>query len=105
MSTKTLTKEQLAERLATLRVQEDQIAKQLRDTADELICMMTDNECISTPEYTVCRNTGRKVVFWTETGKTHKKEFERELLKQGMMAEKQGESYVQVRWRRQADES
>ena len=97
------TKQQLAERYATLKLQADTIAKQLRETADELVCQMADGEAIRTPEYSVSKNIGRKVVFWTETGKTHKKEFEKELISKGLMAEKVGESYVQVRWTKEAD--
>lgn len=104
MTTQTqLSKEALAERYATLKVQADTIAKQLRETADELICLMGPQEMIRTPEYTVSKNQGRKVVFWTDAGKPHKKQFEQELLKQGLMAEKQGEDYVAVRWKREAD--
>jgi hypothetical protein len=98
-----LSKSQLAERYATLKVQADQVAKQLRDTADELICLMSDSEILRTPEYSVSKNQGRKVLFWTETGKPHKKQFEQELLKQGFMAEKVGESYIQVRWAKETD--
>src|ERR1700722_10314320 len=89
-----LSKEQLAERYATLKNSANQIEKQLRDTADELICRLSEQEIIRTPEYAVSKNKGRKVLYWTETGKGHKKQFESELLKQGLMAEKFGEDYI-----------
>jgi hypothetical protein len=98
-----LSKEQLAERYATLKLQKDAIDKQLREAADELICLMGEQEIIRTPEYSVSKNQGRKVTFWTEAGKPQKAAFEQELLKQGLMATKMGESYIQVRWARQAD--
>lgn len=98
-----LSKETLAERYATLKVQADRIAKQMREAADELVCMLADGESVKTPEYSVTKNIGRKVVFWTDAGKVHKKEFELELIRKGLMAEKMGESYVQVRFHKEAD--
>jgi|SRR5579872_1259103 len=98
-----LSKEQLCERYATLKIQADQVAKQLRDTADELLCLMGDSEIVRTAEYSVSKNQGRKVLYWTEAGKPQKKAFELELIKQGLMAEKHGESYIQVRWVKEGD--
>ena len=64
---------------------------------------MADSEILRTPEYSVSKNIGRTVVYWTETGKPYKKEFEKTLLDQGYMAEKIGESYIQRRWVKEAD--
>lgn len=98
-----LSKEALAERYATLVVQNKNIERQLREAADELICMLGESEIIRTPEYTVSRHQGRKFLFWTETGKPQKKQFEAELIKQGLMQEKIGESYVSCRFTKQTD--
>lgn len=104
MTTKTiLTKDQLAERYATLSVQSKNIERQMREAADELNCLLADGEILRTPEYTVSKNQGRKVLFWTEAGKPQKKQFEQELIKQGFMTEKIGESYVSCRFTKQAE--
>jgi len=102
-TTTQLSKEALADRYATLSVQAKNIERQMREAADELICMMGDSELIKTPEYTVSRNQGRKVLFWTEAGKPKKKEFEQELISAGLMSEKVGESYIQCRFSKERD--
>ena len=77
MSTVTkLSKEALAERYATLRVQADTIKRQLEDVSEQLLAAMKPGDKVTTPEYAVTCNPGRSSFFWTEKGKPFKKEFE-----------------------------
>jgi len=93
-----ISKEVLAERYATLKVQLDKIKGEIEDVSERLLAEMKAGDKIETPEYKVLCSPGRSTTFWTESGKEKKKAFEEELIKQGLMDVKVGSPYIQVRF-------
>lgn len=103
MITNTTKAHQLAERYATLKVQIKNLDAQLKVVTEELTSIMKLGDAVTTPEYRLSYNPGRSVFTWLCT-KEKKKEFENELIKQGIADIKIGEPYVQLRFLKSVDE-
>jgi hypothetical protein len=103
MITNTVKTEQLAERYATLKVEIKRLDAKLKEITEELMLQLKPGDAVVTPEYRLACNPGRSVFTWL-CSKEKKKEFEEQLIKQGIADIKLSDPYIQIRFLKQAAE-
>ena len=103
MITQTTQLDVLASKYATLKHQIDQLKVQFETVRDELLLEMHPGDKIENPEYNVTCYAGKSSIVWTKAGEVQKKQFQNELIKQGLMDIKIGDPFVQVRFVKQSE--
>lgn len=103
MITNTTRADQLAERYATLKHEIKGLDSQLKVVTEELLQLMKPGDAVVTQEYRLACNPGRAVFTWL-CSKEKKKQFENNLIAQGIADIKVGEPYVQLRFLKQEAE-